>query len=81
MGISLGMKDARNRLRGDKKNKLGLCFNCAKPATSRELQSCGSKECNAACRPIFLWVRGVMRGLDRAQSSSYVNYQMGQGGE
>ena len=81
MGISLGMKDARLRLRGDKKNKLGQCFNCAKPATSRELQSCGSPDCNKECRKVFLWVRRVMRSLDRKQSGAYVTYQMGQGGE
>ncbi len=81
MSIALGTKDARIRLRTDKKNKIGLCFNCAKPATSRELQSCGDPVCNKACRPIFLWVRKVMRGLDQKQACAYVNYQMGQGGE
>lgn len=79
-GISLGMKEARRRLKGDKENPLGMCLNCDKKVTAKEINSCGSKECNAACQITFRWVRGVMKKLSRVDSPSYVNYQMGQGG-
>lgn len=81
MSISLGMKDARLRLRGDKEHPLGLCLNCSKPTTAREINSCGSKECNVECKKTFRWVRSVLNNLARPQSTAYVNYQMGQGGE
>jgi len=86
MGISIGMKDARLRIRGDKNNPLGLCFNCGRSLTdkgvsaAKEINSCGAKECNKECKTVFRWVRKVLNDLKRPQNTAYVNYQMGQGG-
>ncbi len=79
--LSLGMKDARLRLRGDKENPQGLCLSCGKKATSRELTSCSDPKCVKECQQVFRWVRGIMRKLDsRGVLTSYVNFQNGQGG-
>ena len=88
MALSLGMKEARMRLRGDKENPLGLCLNCGKSLSgkganggAKEINSCGLPECNKECRKVYRWVRGVMRDLNSSVTNTYVNYQMGYGGK
>lgn len=80
MSIALGIKDARLRIRGDKEHPLGLCLNCSKPTTAKEINSCGEPACNKECKKVFYWVRKVIRSLDSSVTNGYVNYQWGQGG-
>jgi hypothetical protein len=66
MSISLGMKDARARLRAKQ------CLSCGQPQTNVELNSCSNKDCIRELRPVYRWTKKVIAHLNLPQSTTYI---------